>query len=252
MESSHQQRLLALWRTLHPQTKPLTQDEVLYPLSYIIQQTLEDARLLFYLKANSPHLDPLQLLPCPARLLGPGVFVYDGFPCKSYFAFEIPYFYYLPLRLNSYDFGYLFLESITLAFDHSAPLLMAFLAGRVAHDLYALRHPIETVRLDQAEASLPLKIERTQRRVWIAGQPLYVSKKEFIFLELLEQGYERGEPCPREGLYEMIYGDEVALSDQRDTRLENLARRLRQKLKRIEGQPVEIKTIRGLGYQLRL
>jgi hypothetical protein len=250
MESSRQQELLSLWHTLHSQPKPLTLDEALYRLSCILRQTLQDARLLFYLKAASPQIDPLQLLPCPARALGPGVFVYEGSRSKAYFAFKIPYFYYLPLRLNGYDIGYLFLESITLAFDYSAPLLLAFLAGRVAQDLYELRHLIEAVRLDPPEASLSFKLEPAHRQVWVAGQPLCISQREFMLLEALEKGYRQGQPCSRKLLCQTVYVGEVTPPGEREARLDSLVAQVRRKLEQIPGQPVSIKTMRSLGYQL--
>lgn len=103
----------------------------------------------------------------------------------------------------------------------------------------------------QANLSVPLKIDLMQQRVWIAGEPLHVSRKEFIILDLLQQWRERGEPCPRRLLCQMVYADEVSLPHDREARLDCLVARLRQKLRQVAGQPVEIKTIWGVGYLLR-
>ena len=48
----------------------------------------------------------------------------------------------------------------------------------------------------QANLSVPLKIDLMQQRVWIAGEPLHVSRKEFIILHLLQQWRERGGVVP--------------------------------------------------------
>ena len=182
--------------------------------------------------------------------MAPGVFVYDASPCKAYFTFETSCSFCLPLKLDSYDFGYLFLESITLACDQSAPLLLDLLARQVARDFYELRPLIDPVRLDPPEASIPFKIDRVHCRVWIAGQPLYLSPMEFMLLELLERQREQGGPCSAKLLYQTIYAAAPLLPGERDTRLNNLVKRVKRKLKRIEGRPVEIETIRGVGYQL--
>jgi DNA-binding response OmpR family regulator len=103
----------------------------------------------------------------------------------------------------------------------------------------------------QPTPSVPLRMDPMHRRVWIAGEPLYMGYNEFIFLSLLEIWYAQGEPCSRDLLCQIIYLDEVKLSDERDDRLDKLADRLRRKLKRIEGQPLEIKAVWGVGYELR-
>jgi DNA-binding response OmpR family regulator len=122
---------------------------------------------------------------------------------------------------------------------------------RSGDDLSMLFVPEQELCSLQSTLSVPLRIDLMQQRVWIAGEPLHVSRKEFIILHLLQQWQDRGEPCPRRLLCQMVYVDEVALPHDREARLDCLVARLRQKLKQIAGQPVEIKTIWGVGYQLR-
>jgi len=103
----------------------------------------------------------------------------------------------------------------------------------------------------QPTPAVPLRIDPEHRRAWIAGEPLYMGYNEFIFLSMLEIWHARGEPCPRELLYQSIYLGEVTLSDEREERVYSLASQLRRKLRRIPGQPVDIETVWGVGYQLR-
>jgi DNA-binding response OmpR family regulator len=77
-----------------------------------------------------------------------------------------------------------------------------------------------------------------------------MSAKEMIFLDLLNQWRQRGEPCPNTLLYQAIYKSELKRSGGRSYRLDNLVKRLRDKLNKIAGQPVSIETVRGVGYQL--
>ncbi len=96
--------------------------------------------------------------------------------------------------------------------------------------------------------SVPLRMDPKHRRVWIAGKPLYVSSKEFIFLSLLNQCHAQGQPCPRDLLSQRIYFDEVRLFGEREERLYSLVAQLRGKLRQFAGQPVKIETVRGVGY----
>jgi hypothetical protein len=246
-----QPEFLALWRDLPHQARPSTQDEALCRIATALQQTLGDSRLLFYLRPFPPDSDSSQLLPCPARPLGPDVFVYQASRCKSYFAFETDYSCCLPLMLNFQRFGYLFWESKNRPIAHSTVTFVAILAGQIAHYLNDLGY-LGIPCFCPVEPPAPLKLDPIHRRVWVGGKLLPVNEAGFIFLELLQQWYEKGQPCPRELLYQMIYGDEVTLYTGRDPRLNSLVNRLRAKLDQVPGRPVQIETIRRVGFQLRL
>ena len=181
-----QPKFLALWRDLHHQARPLTQDEALCRIATALRQTLGDSRVLFYLSTFPADIDPLQLLPCPARLVAPDVFVYEAARRKSYFAFETEYSYCLPLMLNFHHFGYLFWESKNRPFAHSTLMLVAILTGQIVHYLNELGY-LFTPCFCPFEPPVPLKIDPIHRRVWVAGELLPVGDKGFIFLELLQQ-----------------------------------------------------------------
>lgn len=103
----------------------------------------------------------------------------------------------------------------------------------------------------QSTPATPLRLDPEHRRVWIAGEPLYMGYNEFIFLSMLEIWHTQGEPCPRELLCQIIYLDEVKLSDEREERLDSLVAQLRRKLRQVAGQSLKIETVRGVGYQLQ-
>jgi hypothetical protein len=248
MISAPQQKLLNLLYALDPQPKPKTRDEALAWIASIFHQGLGEVRILFYLMPLPFDTNPLILVPCSARPLSANVFVHENSNYKGYFNFKTDSFYYAPLMLNNYNFGYLFLESENWPLTRSGQLAVALLIIETARVLNELGQP--NLAHHRPDSSVPLRVERDRRRVWVGETPLYMSDKEVIFLDLLNQWRQRGEPCPRTLLRQAIYKTGASRSGQRIYHLDNLVSRLRNKLKKIAGEPVSIETIRGVGYQL--
>jgi two-component system response regulator TctD len=90
----------------------------------------------------------------------------------------------------------------------------------------------------------PLSFDQTGRSFTLAGAHLHLSPREHAVLETLVR--RSGRPVSKEALLEGTYGfdDEVNAAA-----IEVHVHRLRRKL---EGSPVAIATLRGLGYMLKL
>jgi DNA-binding winged helix-turn-helix (wHTH) protein len=248
MISAPQQKFLTLLNALDPQPKPKTRDEALAWIASMLHQGLGELPILFYLIPLPFDTDPLTLVPCLARPLSANVFVHENSDHKGSFNFKMDSFYYAPLMLNNYNFGYLFMESDMWPLTRSGQLALALLSLETARLLNELRQP--NLGHHRPDSSVPLRVEPGRRLAWFGETPVYMSDKEVIFLDLLNQWRQRGQPCPHTLLSQAIYKTEASRSGERPYRLDDLVSRLRDKLAKIAGQPVSIKTIRGVGYQL--
>lgn len=88
----------------------------------------------------------------------------------------------------------------------------------------------------------PLVIDRAGRTAAVAGQPLDLTRRELTVLEILAS--KPGRYVAKEELVEQLFGFD---QDPSPNAVEQFVARLRRKL---SGTPVEIRTERGLGYQL--
>lgn len=88
----------------------------------------------------------------------------------------------------------------------------------------------------------PLVIDRAGRTAAVAGQPLDLTRRELTVLEILAS--RSGRYVSKEELVEQLFGFD---QDPSPNAVEQFVARLRRKL---AGTPVEIRTERGLGYQL--
>lgn len=88
----------------------------------------------------------------------------------------------------------------------------------------------------------PLLYDDPTRRFHLAGDPLHVTPREHALLRLLIQRV--GEPMSKSHLLDRMVGEHDDLNPEA---IEVLIHRLRRKL---DGHPVQIVTLRGLGYFL--
>lgn len=88
----------------------------------------------------------------------------------------------------------------------------------------------------------PLHYDAKTRQFTLADQPLALSKREHTLLLALIQ--RSGEPMTKKDLFDKIFDDDL---DAMPEAVEVLIYRVR---KRLEGSPVQIVTLRGLGYLL--
>lgn len=88
----------------------------------------------------------------------------------------------------------------------------------------------------------PLAIDRAGRVATIEGRPLNLTRRELTVLEILAMRPER--IVPKEELVEQLFNFDQEASPNA---VEQFVTRLRRKL---GDAPVEIRTLRGLGYQL--
>ncbi len=88
----------------------------------------------------------------------------------------------------------------------------------------------------------PLAIDRAGRTAAVAGRPLDLTRRELTVLEILAS--KPGRYVSKEELVEQLFGFD---QDPSPNAVEQFVARLRRKL---AGTPVEIRTERGLGYQL--
>lgn len=99
-----------------------------------------------------------------------------------------------------------------------------------------------------SESSLTLghlSLDFKRRRASIDGQPLDLTGAEFRILQLLAEG--KGQPVERRALTERALGRKLTLYDRSiDTHVSNL----RRKLERSDRCGIEIRSVRGTGYEL--
>ncbi|HYD63505.1 MAG TPA: response regulator [Noviherbaspirillum sp.] len=90
----------------------------------------------------------------------------------------------------------------------------------------------------------PLVFDVTTRQFFLNGTALSMSKREYTLLRALIQN--TGEPLTKQEIYDRVFEDEV---DVMPEAVEVLIYRVR---RRLEGSPVHIVTLRGIGYLLEL
>ena len=90
------------------------------------------------------------------------------------------------------------------------------------------------------EIDIPAGVVRLDR------QPITLSPKEFSLLALLYQ--HRGQVCSKDQIGQAVWPEYSA--DVYDYQIENLVRRLREKLEPDPSEPLLLVTMRGLGYKL--
>jgi two-component system OmpR family response regulator len=86
-------------------------------------------------------------------------------------------------------------------------------------------------------------VDRPQRRVWVAGQEVVLSRREYAMLTSLAES--RGRVVSRSRLYADVWDDEI---DIRSNALDVHMSRLRGRL--APSRRVTITTLRGVGYRL--
>lgn len=89
-----------------------------------------------------------------------------------------------------------------------------------------------------------LEVDQRSRRVWVAGEELVLTAKEFDLLALLDS--ERGAVLTREDLINAVWDENWFGSTKM---LDATVGRLRQKLED-RGSPVHVVTVRGVGFRL--
>jgi DNA-binding response OmpR family regulator len=130
--------------------------------------------------------------------------------------------------------------------DHGADDYLAkpFAIDELMARLRALaRRPAVRTRPPMTLGALSLDPET--REVRVHDEPLVLPRRELLVLETLLQ--RQGRTVQRALLQERVYGDE---EDIRSNALDSHVSRLRSKLEEA-GAPVEIHSIRGVGYLLR-
>lgn len=90
----------------------------------------------------------------------------------------------------------------------------------------------------------PLSFDTVTRQFTLDGNNLPLSKREHALLRALIQ--KSGEPLSKQEIYDKVFEDEVEVMPEA---VEVLVYRVRKKL---EGSPLHIVTLRGLGYLLEL
>ncbi len=97
-----------------------------------------------------------------------------------------------------------------------------------------------------------LEMDTSRRRITLCGRPLYLSPKEYAFLELLVRNAES--VISRTVIAERVWGNALYVSDNAiDATVSNLRHKLAQA--RTDAEPakqraVHIETVRGVGYCL--
>lgn len=92
----------------------------------------------------------------------------------------------------------------------------------------------------------PILLDRERHEVFVEGEPVYLTPKEFALLALLMA--HPGRVYSRETLLDQVWGYEFA----GDTRTVDVhVRRLRQKVEKDPAHPSLLETVHGLGYRLR-
>lgn len=108
--------------------------------------------------------------------------------------------------------------------------------------------PTDVTGKAEADAVLQygaLRLETRRRRVTLDGQTLELTAAEFKVLQCLLES--AGQPVERQQLTEQALGRKLTLYDRAiDTHVSNL----RRKMERLRGTGIEIRAVRGTGYEL--
>jgi DNA-binding response OmpR family regulator len=162
------------------------------------------------------------------------------------------------IRMNEseYHLGILFHALRRLAdYDPARPLLPSELA-RLAHVLLAaamiydqIEHSVEAI--DKAEEGLEkgIRIDRTNRSVWIDGSRVKLRGHNYDLLCALYD--HRGQPRTRKELVEQVFGERYDESDNSQiAKLNTAIRRLRERIEIEPDHPRYLLTETGVGYRL--
>lgn len=126
------------------------------------------------------------------------------------------------------------------------PLSRIELVARIKAHLRRYRQ-IQTKPLDSVSASVgPIKIDMSQRRIWIHDREVTLTTREFNLLRVFTQN--PGQVLTKEQLFELVWGDEFF----DDNTLMVAVRRLRSKIESNPTKPKLIETVWGVGYRLSL
>ena len=125
----------------------------------------------------------------------------------------------------------------------SKPFSTPELVARVRAVLRRSRAPAPA---EEAEALRygPLELNRASRKLWVRGQPVELTRREFDLLETLMQS--PGRVFTREALLSRVWGESVYIDDRT---VDVHVRWLRQKIEEDPSRPVLIQTVRSVGYR---
>ena len=240
-----EQQVTVLQTLLTNQTTPKNRPETLRLTAEALEQTLGEVRLLFYLSQPPSDIEPLDLVPCLAWKLKPNVFIHDTSTGSISFSFQTDHPQRVTLRANSHRFGLIFMERVDQALTRTEEVLAALIASQTAHHL---AHLSISINGNGTNSSKIVDLDLSRRQIWVNNRSVQLTALEFTTFDLLyrNQGYT----CSRELIYQTIYNNQVMPPSSRQDRLDLVIYKLREKLKQIEAEPIQIKTIRGLGYRL--
>lgn len=97
-------------------------------------------------------------------------------------------------------------------------------------------------RISQGPPEGALRIDPVAHQVWVGQEQVFLPRKEFMLLELLNS--QPGRLFTREEIYDHVWGDKVVVGDRT---IDVHIRKLRQKI----GEE-HISTVKGLGYKILL
>lgn len=245
------QQIYAVYTILASLTPPQTVNDAFYLVAEALEHAFGETRCLFYLDEPVSDIDPLSLVPCPARQLSSHLFVYDAAAQSSHFSFETDQPSHAPLILAGRLYGYLFLEiKNDRPLDELEQTLLALLATHTVHQLNHLGGISIPPDVNNGHTTARIVIDESRRCVWVGNTPLRLSSQELSLLQLLNR--HAGRPCKRDLICQVVYDGDQATGDFREDRLDTLIFRLRLKLRRVSNGQITIETIRGIGYQLNL
>ncbi|WP_371375802.1 response regulator transcription factor [Sporomusa aerivorans] len=126
------------------------------------------------------------------------------------------------------------------------PLSRIELVARIKAHLRRYRQ-IQTKPFDSVSTSVgPIRIDISQRRIWIHDKEVTLTTREFNLLRVFTQN--PGQVLTKEQLFELVWGDEFF----DDNTLMVAVRRLRSKIESNPTEPKLIETVWGVGYRLSL
>jgi two-component system response regulator RegX3 len=107
-----------------------------------------------------------------------------------------------------------------------------------------LRRQGQEVETDEVAEAGPVKMDSSRRAAWVRGQTIELSRKEFDLLWLLVSG--AGKVVTRETCIDTLWwGQDLLDSRTLDTHI----KRLRKKIELDPTEPVNLLTVRGVGFR---
>jgi two-component system response regulator RegX3 len=120
-------------------------------------------------------------------------------------------------------------------------------AGELLARIRALRR--RAVRVDRSDTRTltagPVRLDPEVHQVWVAGQPVDLTSREFSLLDYLLRN--AGRAVPRSELFAAVWGSDF-FGEERA--LDVYVHSLRRKIERNPDRPTLLRTVRGLGYRL--